>query len=476
MKRNIRQTLTAPLLLLAAALGTTGCSQSDDTPMSSTTVALGGEPIRISVSPKPGFTAGDDTPGTRATVTDDGTFAWEQYQENVSDADKIYVHITFNDAAATKIVQSWMYQPGQSTYTYLADWFPMRGWSSGTDGNTPPTWPVGASSAVVQAFYTDCKITGVDGSSGSSNNENPTNMTFDYTEGTGDHMIYTRTIALGENISVDFAHTTTRLVFKGLAANTAYSLNVGGTPMTYPTVLTVAGFSLGTPAGQTFTSDANGKLVICAALDNKIGADTGKLTLELMTGGFSAGTAELTAKGAAGSYKMDGYMYTVNVKSNGGPIDPDGYPDLLPPAPIAAGNTVYVVNGYWVTAPDADENKAYEWASSQDAPTMENDPCAGHGKWRMPTMKDFEVMAGWTESHLWSQDATMDKAEILSDKVAFFAAFSGEGNKQYWSSTARVDIYNNSVWTMYSVTNATTAYYASTSKRSRIYARCVQKQ
>ena len=460
--RNLKQTLAPAVLLLAAALGMAGCSQSEDTPVVMGTTARGGEPIHISVRPKPGFAP--DAPGTRAAVADGGTFAWEEG----SNADKIFFLITFNDAASTRRAERWYYAPGDISNPGLTDWYMRQGWTADDSGAavaTPYTWPVGASSATVQAFYTDCEVTGVDVSGGDNA---PLSLTFGYTGGTGDHMLYTKTIAPGEDISIDFKHITTRLVFKGLAASTAYSLFAEGALMTYPTTLTREGFTLGNAIGQTFTSDADGKLVICASLDDKIDA-AGKVTLELRAaGGTSAGTAELTAKGTSGAYKMDGYMYTLSVMSNsGGSVGPDGYPDLLLPAPIAPGNTVYAVNGYYVTAPDADEKKEYQWASSGTATAMTSDPCAGHGNWRMPTMEDFEKMAGWTATWPWSQAVGTAAKEILSDKDAWNAAFP---SGSYWSSVARTS--DSNAWRMYSL-GAGKALYNSYTKTTSYPVRCV---
>ena len=466
MKSNMKQTLIAPaLLLLALALGSTGCSQDDDAPASATQLARGGEPISISVAPKPGF-ADNGNPGTRNTVADDGSFEWVPWVMGSTTYDQIYLLITFNDAAATQIERRGTCNEGLSYVgSFLSGWQLESSWTGSTDIDNELSWPMGASSATVQAFYTDC-ARAVSGNFGSG-------RIIDfryYSPCTGDHMLFEQTITLGSALSIDFSHVTTRLVFRGLAPSTAYSLNVNGTSMTYSSRFTVSTFSLDGGGEQTFTSDADGKLVICADLDDKINAATGKLSIELMMGAVSVGTTELTAKGTAGAYRMNGYQYTVNVAGGSGSIDPDSHPDLLPPAPIIPGNKVYVVNGYYVTAPNGNENKQYQWASSTVATVMDSDPCAGHGNWRMPTMEDFEKMAGWTESHRWSQDAIDTSTNILSDKDAWNAAFPG-GN--YWSSVAHTS--DSNVWLMYSDGNGT-AYYKWYSKPNSFYVRCVQVQ
>ena len=472
-KNNILSALAPALLLCAAVFGMAGCTQGEDALQGAGATAQGGEPIHVSVAPKPGFTDGTDTTGgsstgTRATVGDDGTFGWTE------NTDHIYIYITFNDELSTKLINSWRceHDAVDDYYPTIKDWRPQHGWTmsgDNTDGDEI-SWPLGASQAVVNAFYTDVPRSAVGG-----NEDNPTSLTLNYSAGgTGDHMIFTKTLTLGEALTLDFHHATTRLVFTGLKANTAYSLKAGGTALTFPTVLTVASFSLGTPTEQTFTSNADGKLVICAALDDKLNATTHKVSLEVMEGnasGTSVGTVELTARGSdADGWKMDGYMYTVNFANGSGAVNPDNNPDLLAPAPIAAGNKVYAVNGYWVTAPNADESKTYQWAASTAATVMDSDPCAGYGNWRMPTMKDFEKMAGWTTSNPWSQDTSISNTDINSDRDAWNTAFpSGD----YWSSVARTS--DSKVWGIKSL-GGSLARYGWESQTSLINVRCVQPQ
>lgn len=433
-KNNILSALAPALLLCAAVFGMAGCTQGEDALQGAGATAQGGEPIHVSVAPKPGFIGGTDTTGgsstgTRATVGDDGTFGWTE------NTDHIYIYITFNDELSTKLINSWRceHDAVDDYYPTIKDWRPQHGWTASgdnTDGDEI-SWPLGASQAVVNAFYTDVPRSAVGG-----NEDNPTSLTLNYSAGgTGDHMIFTKTLTLGEALTLDFHHATTRLVFTGLKANTAYSLKAGGTALTFPTVLTVASFSLGTPTEQTFTSNADGKLVICAALDDKLNATTHKVSLEVMEGdasGTSVGTVELTARGSdADGWKMDGYMYTVNFANGSGAVNPDSNPDLLKPTPIVAGNKVYAVNGYYVTAPDANESNTYILNSS-NYELSAGDPCKNHGNWRMPTMYDFQDMAGWTISNPWdSSISTGSSTGINSDASAWNAAFPvGE----YWSS------------------------------------------
>lgn len=459
MKLN-NNTLTrfAPVVLLCAAIfGMAGCTQGEDALQGAGTVAQGGEPIHVSVAPKPGFIGGT---GTRATVGDDGTFGWSE------GTDYIYACITFNDATTT-LYHTWQRTSAAETHSYMTGWKVLKYWGGSEEYSGDLVWPLGANTVTVRALYTDCTLGITEGE--------VTKQGFDYSNGTtGDHMIFQKTLTLGEDLTVDFHHATTRLVFTGLKATTAYSLKAGGTALTYPTSLTVADFSLGALVEHSFISDADGKLVICVALDGKINASTHKVSLEVMEGdaasGTSVGTAELTAMGGdADGWKMDGFMYTVNFANGSGTVNPDSKPDLLIPAPIVANNTVYAVNGYWVTAPDADVSKTYQWAAATAATVMDSDPCAGHGSWRMPTMKDFEKMAGWTAGNLWSQDgASTNSTSIGSDADAWNAAFpSGD----YWSSVARISAL--SAWSMRSQGNGM-AQYEWFTKNAVCRVRCVQ--
>ena len=137
------------------------------------------------------------------------------------------------------------------------------------------------------------------------------------------------------------------------------------------------------------------------------------------------------------------------------------------PEPIVAGNTVWKVNGYWVTAPDTDASKGYTW----DAANGASGPCANKGNWRVPTMTDFEKMAGWGTTNPWSQDgASTSEAIIASDKDAWNAAFPYGG---YWSSVARTS--DSTAWFMSSSGGGSASYYWN-SKASSDYVRCVQVQ
>lgn len=470
LNNHILSALAPALLLCAAVFGMAGCTQGEDALQGAGATAQGGEPIHVSVAPKPGFTgetdaAGGSGTGTRAAVGDDGTFGW------VEGADKIYVNILFNDPDSHMYLHSWT-PLASATNSYITGWKVLNGWDGATtEFSGDLVWPLGASSVSIAAFYTDCTL----GIRRGSNADEAIQLLYN-NGATGDHMIFEKNrIPLGGALTVDFGHATTRLVFTGLKASTAYSLKAGGTALTFPTYVRTRDFKLLDEAARTFTSDADGKLVICAALDGKLNASTHKVTLEVVEGdvtsGSSAGTVELTAMGSdADGWKMDGYMYTVNFANGSGTVNPDSRPDLLIPDPIVAGNTVYAVNGYYVTAPDY-EDRNYQWAIASYATVMDNDPCASHGGWRMPTMKDFEAMAGWATSNLWSQDgAITSQINIDSDKDAWNAAFP---TGDYWSSVAHTS--DIKVWTMRSYGTGS-AHYNLDTKANTNFVRCVQPQ
>lgn len=412
------------MIILATVFA--ACSQADDALQAGVAVAQGGEPLNIRIAPKPGYTTKSDT---RATVNDDtGAFAWEE-------SDGVSVRIIFNDAANTTLCHSWRYMPvNNSGFSYY-----IPGWSTTDDwqgGRPIPklVWPLGAGSVTVNAFYGDMSTSNVVVGKGPD---------FVYVPGeTGDYMLFSKTLTPGEDLTVDFVHGTTRLVFTGLAPNTAYSLKAAGTELTFPKSLSDDLSAVDVMEAQAFTSDAAGNLTVCADLDEKIDAN-GKLTLELVTGGATVYQTVLSAQGTAGAYKMDGYIYKIKV-SESGKVNPENNPDLMVPAPIIPGNTVWELNGYYITAPDADE-RYYQWSADPAATVMDNDPCAGHGNWRMPSMKDFEKMAGWTETNPWSQEAGQGAGQISNEDV-WYTIFR-EGGNEYLST----DVYakdETQVWRM----------------------------
>lgn len=141
------------------------------------------------------------------------------------------------------------------------------------------------------------------------------------------------------------------------------------------------------------------------------------------------------------------------------------------PFPIVAGNAVYQVNGYLVTAPAADENSFYVWSYSRGSTAMDKDPCSGHGKWRMPDMYDFRNMAGWQTFCPWTQDAGRDIHSIQGNRQAWSVAFPAV---VYFSSTDRAT--DSHVWAMYSDGNGKAGYTWDIKSIKRNYIRCVQKE
>lgn len=426
MKRNMKQALVLPALLLtlAASPSITGCSQSDDIPAATTgIIARGGEPIGVSIAPRRGYAAGDNTPATRHAIADDGSFTWEVENPATSTfGDMIFFRIIFDDPAATQIYQTWIYDPGNTDY-FLPDWRINTGWMSGVTENPDfrLTWPTGAGSALVQAFHSDCTSYTVSGSSAA-----PKYLQFSYGGNnappgiTGDHMFFEKTVTVGTDIGVDLEHTTTRLVFKGLKADTGYNLYVNGVSMDHLTALETSTFNLAFGTTQAFLSDAGGKLTICSSINNAINSVNGKVAVELKLSatGVKAVTAEITAQGTPGAYVTNGYMYTLNTPS-GGPIDPDSSEDLLPP-PLYNGHlgNLLAIPGcvsYWVAPENAITNIAWESINFNTA-------CPAG--WKVPSQADFEAMLGRDAEQGW----------VADDYDAITAAFPA-GN--YWTSTEK---------------------------------------
>ena len=466
MNRNIRQTLLAPALLLlaAATLGLAGCTQGEDALQG----ADGNDGVRIlniNVGPKQGFLSGDadnntdsrsngndGAPGTRSTVDEStGVMAWEE-------GDRIFVLVECNDAANTK--------PHYTLIRNAADgWDIYEGYLTTYDagGNlidlsahTPVSaikLPLGTTAiAYIRVNYTD----------------SPTR----YVPKSGEGIQDAERVAFLDGGSCDFMHTD--IINPAMDASITIALTRSNlTRLHFPGGLTpgkkyyVDGFHSQTEFGEAysgsgtnipFTADTDGSLTICFKVE---GSSSYNVTLKEKDTDAVVYTATFNV--AYGS------SYRCIIPAAGG-VNPDNRPDLLIPIPIVPGNAVYVVNGYFVTAPDANANKTYPWAASDAATVMDNDPCAGHGGWRMPTMKDFEKMAGWTVVRPWSQDAFRGYAiDIESDKNAWSAAFPLFGN--YYSSDARSS--DSNVWVMRSNNNGT-GYYEWNYKSLPNYVRCVQ--
>ena len=410
MKRNKLTTHFAPaLLLFAAALGMAGCSQSDDTPVSAG-VARGGEPLHIRIAPKTGFADGI---GTRATTADDGTFTWQDY-------DKLFVSIEFNDPGSTRRLQTW-YRGYESAF--IPDWLVESDWTTSPVADMSAlVWPVGASTATVKAFYTDCAVTV------NQNGGVTSGLTIGYgaAANTGDHMFFEETVTIGNDLTVELRHTTTRFVFTGVPANASYTLGVTATNQNlggYLESLSVD-FDQIAEHAQTFRSNADGKLVICADVSWAV-AD-GKLSLHL--NGAAGSNYHVNTELTAPAPGIQGYTYTVNVKEIlAGGIDPDTDPDLLPQMYNGQPATLLAIPGfqaYWVAPVNAVTNTT--WGNI-------NYNTACPEGWRVPTRSDFLEMIGLTEPGY--ADKTIH--------AAVTAAFPE--NKNYWSSTPKD---NNDVYVL----------------------------
>ena len=208
---------------------------------------------------------------------------------------------------------------------------------------------------------------------------------------------------------------------------------------------------------------------------------------DIGTGAVTAGTQLLELATGGKTYRVNAprqitftaarlYTFNVRIGATGITVSSDdlGIADFeaepvtnaeaeLPPAPITPGNAVWNVNGYWVTNPSADDRDRYNWDEANNATTG---LCANHGNWRMPVMKDFEKMVGWTASNPWTKvDTNFEELPVLSDVTAWQAAFMGST----WSS----DEHPSGGWCMESY-GATANYYWN-QKTEKCAVRCVQR-
>ena len=458
MNRNIRQTLLAPALLLLAAitLGLAGCTQGEDA-LQGADGNAGARTLNINVGPKQGFRSGDadSNADTRSTVNEStGAMEWEE-------GDRIFLAIEGNDPATTmttytlvrKATDAWdIYEGYLTTYDAggaLIDLSAHNTISAIT--LLPGTTLLNA----VQAYHTDCptrlaetgknKVNILDGGSRDCVEAYETNVSID--------------APLSLNLTRDRINNT-RLHFPGgLTPGKKYYVDGKTSYKDFD----IAPDSWGTGVGMPFTAAADGSLTLCAKIDG-----TGQ-TVTLKEKDDDADDTNDKVVYSATFNVAYGSSYRCII-SAAGDINPDNRPNLLKPDPIVSSNTVYVVNGYFVTAPDANERKTYQWAASETATEMDSDPCADHGGWRMPTMYDFEKMAGWTDSNPWSQDIQREVSARVSDKDAWDAAFPGS---TYWSSVARTS--DSNAWIILSLPNGT-ASYRWTDKSVSLCVRCVQPQ
>lgn len=455
-KNNITSTLASVLLLLTAALGTTGCTQNDDAPDGA---SLNSQSITVRIAPKAGFAEGNTQ--TRGTVNaDDGTFAWAA-------GDVIYVVITFKDESSNilkdqsgnnipPLYHEWVYTDATNNQSYLGgNWIARLR----TDNTTVDKlqWPAGATKAEVKAFYSDAHIAGDD------------RIPLDYTTAgaTGDIMTFNDEISNNEDLVVVLKHDVARLTFTGLAANTGYKLKGVFHIKEYSPALDPTSHE----SEQTFTSDGDGNLTFCAPLTISDGEASRTVTLQTAATSEDVCIASLPAQGTP--LAVNGCMYTLSATSGGG-ITPDSYEDLLKPKPIIEGNKVWAVNGYWVTAPEEETTK-YTWTAIKN-----NDPCANHGSWRLPTMKDFEKICGFEENNPWSlvyavtDGLTPIGIPDSDDRNVWNEAFLPENSDgQFWSSN-RAEAADGVPQTWYLQTTLSQADYKKASINDEKNVRCVQ--
>ncbi|MCM0238789.1 DUF1566 domain-containing protein [Bacteroides fragilis] len=447
-RNNIRQTLLAPVvLLLAAALGMAGCTQGEDT-LPGADGNDGARILNINVGPKQGFLSGDAD--SRSTVDEStGAMAWEE-------GDRIFLTVTYTGVSAegqytmVRNTTAWDFYKGYvGTHDENGNAIDLSGHTS---FNGIPV-PTGATAITrIIAYHTDNDTYLSNG------------MSMVLMEGGSCDQL--RQVLdnpdMNAGITLELRHASVaRLYFPGgLTPGKKYypggSFSIG---------IMQLGQTTGTSKSDlfSFTAAPDGSLAICIA-------ENGSKTVTLKEKDADADDTNDKVVYASTFNVTFGSSYRCIIPAAGG-TNPDSKPDLLKPAPIVANNKVYAVNGYWVTAPNADESKEYQWAASLDATKMDSDPCAGRGGWRMPTMKDFEKMAGWIASHPWSQDSEKENSiDIDSDKDAWNAAFP---YGTYWSSVARAS--DSNAWSMYSFGNGA-AYYNWLNKTTSYNVRCVQPQ
>lgn len=408
--------------------------------------------INVHIGPKQGFisaTAG--IPGTRSTV-DESTKAveWEE-------GDRIFLALEFEITQGNSVKPYTLVRTASATWNLYENFIGTHNYQGDPTDLTALTplsgisVPLAATSLVkATASYLDCQTYVENGI-----------VTCFPGGGTRDVMQdVLQNLPPFADLNFNMKHhNSTRLSFPvGLTPGKQYY--VEGFNAVNSCQTNMGDITYTSTAKVPFTADADGSLTLCADI---AGTDR-TVTLKNMDTDATVYSATFTA--------AHGSSYRCIIPASGG-IDPDTHPELLPIDPIVPGNAVYAVNGYWVTAPGA-EDATYQWAASINATVMDNDPCAGNGDWRMPTMEDFEKMAGLTLTWPWSQGVNTTRKDVLSDFTAWYAAFP-YGTNDYWSSVIKTESSYNYVWYM-GTSNDYKIYYAKTMPRSQYRIRCVQPQ
>lgn len=375
--------LAPALLLLAAALGTTGCSQSDDAPMAATT-----QPLNITVAPRPAFAPAGEGADTRSPVGDNGKFTWDN-------GDVIYLLIKFNDAPTNTIKRPLMIFSNNS-------WNLCKDWEN-PDPINNIEWPLGADKAEVRAMYTNSTV-----------KIGESSMTFPDPQepGKGAHMDFSATITPGQSVTIDLKHVTTLFRFSGLPANTKYVV----VNTSYYKLWNSGGFNSDIQNCPFTTDDSGNGILYGTPYNHNSAAPTYTVSLGTPAAPYTPiYTATLQAQGTAGAYTMDGYYYNVSVAGSGD-VTPDKYPDLLPPRYNGQEPLLLAIPGqtaYWVAPVNVG---TYNW-------TGVNSTAKCPDGWHIPTKDDFVAMTGITTN---KEDST--------NYAAISAVFPGDVN--YWSATA----------------------------------------
>ena len=454
MNRNIRQTLLAPALLLLAAvtLGLAGCTQGEDA-LQGADGNAGARTLNINVGPKQGFRSGDadSNADTRSTVNE-STLAmeWEE-------GDRIFLTVDYTGVTPSRYHYT-MVRTATATWNFYNNYIGTHD----ENGNAVELSLLSSFSAVPVPLG----ATGISTLAAQHTDNNTYVGIFDsmlmvaFMDGGSCDQLFQqiKNPAMDAGITLNMVHNAvTRLHFPGgLTPGKKYYVD-GAVVIQY-----VSDGGTGGDMNIPFTAAPDGSLTLCAQING-----TGQ-TVTLKEKDDDADPTNDKVVYSATFDAAYGSSYRCIIPAAGG-VNPDSNPDLLKPAPIVPGNTVYVVNGYFVTAPDANESREYQWAASDDATKMDSDPCAGHGDWRMPTMKDFEKMAGWTDINPWSQSVIIDDVEIASDKDAWNAAFP---DGYYLSSVVRTSDYY--AWNVCSYGNGWGHYVCYGTKTEMRYVRCVQ--
>ena len=455
-RNNIRQTLLAPALLLlaAATLGLAGCTQGEE----SLQGADGNNGVRIlniNVGPKQGFLSGDAD--TRSTVDEStGAVSWQE-------GDRIFLCVQYTGVTPPVYCYT-MVHTATATWNIYNNYVVTHDESGSvvdlaalTPHSAIPV-PLGATGiSKITAQHTDNstfvgdngEVVLMDGGSRDYLWQQIDNPAMDQAI-TFNNLVHQRTARLhfpGGLTPGKRYYADGYIVLRSLGNNVSFAQGTADIP---------------------FTAADDGSLTICAQIEGT------SQTIRLKEADTHAIVYGATFNVAYGS------SYRCIIQTAGG-VNPDSKPDLLKPDPVVPGNKVYAVNGYWVTAPDADASKKYQWAASSTATVMDSDPCAGHGDWRMPAMKDFEKMLDWSGIPSWADSEDVIQRVYLSSGTEYtiwdtaFPCYSdNEYQTFYWSSDSRQ--VGNNAWSLFRDGPSGYIKYSIDTKASSYHVRCVQPQ